>query len=90
MLANLEGGSVGAVEAVSASEEFVKIDVVSDVVLLLLVDETGSGAMIRPGRGAVAPRIGTSREEEAGAAAEEAFEMVLACLRRGGFAERSG
>jgi N-acetylglucosamine kinase-like BadF-type ATPase len=52
------------VEAVSATEEFVKMDVVSDVVLLVLLDETGSGVVICPGTGAVAPRMGTLRNDE--------------------------
>jgi hypothetical protein len=71
----------------------VKIDVVSDVVLLLLLDETGSGVMICPGTGAVAPRMGKLRDEEAASCTEEdkeAFDVVLACLRGGGFTERSG
>jgi hypothetical protein len=70
----------------------VNIDVVSDVVLLLLLDETGSGAMICPGTGAVAPRRGIVRDEEASCTEEdkEAFDMVLACLRGSRFTERSG
>lgn len=70
-----------------------KIDVVSDVVLLLLLDETGSGVMICPGTGAVAPRSGRVRNEEVVLYTEEdkeALDRVLACLRGGGFTERSG
>lgn len=77
----------------SETEELVKIDVVSDVVLLLLLDETTSGVMICPGTGAVAPRMDIPREEAHSSAEEEGEEVgdaVLAFLRGRGFADRSG
>lgn len=86
MQLNLDGGSVRVVSA--PADELVNREVVSEVVLLLLFEETTRGGIAFEEAGTVAPRTGTSRVDPE---IEVEWGKVLAgVFRGGGLTERSG